>query len=82
MSSRPNSNSDSNLDPEPRIGAFFDMDKTIIAENSGNQTHDRIDQNHRGNLTAVQYEITDRHFIRLEDVDHALIESLVTTAQQ
>ena len=31
MSSPPTSASD----PEPRIGAFFDMDKTIIAENSG-----------------------------------------------
>ena len=39
MSSAPSSLSTSSarrvVRPEPRVGAFFDMDKTLIAENSG-----------------------------------------------
>src|SRR5579883_1602751 len=53
-----------------------------IPKHSGDQPHDRVEDNHRGHLTSREDEIADRKQFGLKNLDDAFIEALVPSAEQ
>ena len=53
----------------------------VIPEHTGDQPHDRVDQDHRGDFASGEDIVAHRDQLRLEDFDDAFIETLVTTTQ-
>ena len=54
----------------------------LVSQHAGDQADHGIHQHHGRDFAAVEHEIADGDFVRLQDVDDALIKSLVTSAEQ
>src|SRR4029077_17043942 len=51
-----------------------------VADDSRNEPRHRVDENHRGDLTAAQHIIADRNLSRAQRGANAVVDALVTTA--
>jgi hypothetical protein len=54
----------------------------LIAKHSWQESHDGIDHDHRGNLASVEDKVTDTQFFGLQDINHSLVETFVSSTQQ
>lgn len=56
--------------------AFF------VTEYAGRQPHYGVNHDHRADFAAVEDVIADRNFIGLKEIDHPLIETFITPAEE
>jgi hypothetical protein len=54
----------------------------FVSEDTRHEPSDRIDDYHGGDFASVQDEITNADLLRLQNVDHSLVETFVSTAEQ
>ena len=54
----------------------------FVPENTWDESDCSIDDDHRGNLATVENKVTDAQFRRFEDLDDAMVEAFVASAQK
>jgi hypothetical protein len=52
----------------------------FVPENTWDESDGSIDDDHCGDLAAVENKVADAQFRRLEDLDDAMVEALVASA--
>ena len=63
-------------------GKRFFFHRRVIPEHAGYKTDRCVNQGLCRDLAAGQYEVTQRHFLNTECVDHALIDAFEAAADQ
>ncbi len=56
--------------------------RLLVAQHARHEPDHRVDHNHGGHLAAIQDEVSDGDFIRLEDLANPFVETLVAPAKQ
>ena len=67
---------------EEAVGEAFDLVRGILIQDAVDETRDRIDHAERRQLTAGQDVIADRDVLDVEDLEGALIDAFIVSAEE
>ena len=70
------------LSLRPSCGEGILRRRVFVAEHARDESNDRIDQRHRGNLATAEHKIPDAQFKGLQFVNDALVNSFVMPGDQ
>ena len=54
----------------------------LVPQHARNEPDHGVDHDHRGHFSAIEDKVADGNLIRLQDVDHPLIDALVPAAYE